>query len=91
MALWVLTAFTTMAPSLYFGTLSLAQMLGLRETKGLVYLLLPIVYQVAMLPRNYGETILLGNIMGYVALASIPLIVLLALVARWRKGSGGNR
>ncbi|MEW6663211.1 MAG: GerAB/ArcD/ProY family transporter [Bacillota bacterium] len=90
MALWVLTAFTTMTPSLYFGTLSLSQMLGLKEHRGLVYLFLPVVYQVAMLPRNYGETILLGNIMGYAALAFIPVIILLALVAKLRKGGGGN-
>jgi spore germination protein len=90
LALWVLTAFTTMAPSLYFGTLSLAQILGLKEHRGLVFLFIPVIYQVAMLPRNFGETVLIGSIAGYAALGTLLLAVVLALVTLLRKGGGKN-
>lgn len=87
---WILTVFITVAVLFYVVVLGFSQLLGLKEQRPLVYLVLPLIYLVAMRPRDFQSTELLGLWMGYGSMGLVCLIFLLFLVVQVKKAVGGG-
>lgn len=86
MVLWVLAAFSSIAPYHYFATLGVAHFLNHREVKTAAYLLLPWVAAASLVPANiiqFTKAAILASIMS----AGITLVFVLMLVVDAKRGS----
>ena len=77
---WIMAVFTSLTSYLYMASISFTRLLGMRNYKPFILILLPICYIVAILPQDISEINMLGQIMNYVGfsivLSSIPLLIL---------------
>lgn len=93
-AIWILQIFTTFSLSHYVASLGLAHLFK-KKIYPFIYVLLPIMYIIAMYPENINELFKLGDVLGYTFLVlafGIPSI--LWVIAKMRgklKGKGVNQ
>lgn len=77
---WILAVFTTLTSYLYMASFSLTRVLGMRNYKPFILILLPLCYVASILPQNISEINMIGKIVNYVgffvALSSIPLLII---------------
>ncbi|NLC42768.1 MAG: endospore germination permease, partial [Clostridiales bacterium] len=77
---WILAVFTSLTSYLYMASISFTRLLGMRNYKPFVLILLPICYVIAILPQDISEINMLGQVMNYVGfiltISSIPLLIL---------------
>jgi spore germination protein len=87
---WILAVFTSLTIYLYMAAISLTRLIGLRNYKPFISILLPVCYSIAILPQNISEIGILGLITNYsglfIILNSIPLLILSII----RKKGGVN-
>ncbi|MGI6551944.1 MAG: GerAB/ArcD/ProY family transporter [Bacillota bacterium] len=88
---WILTVFISVAVLFYVVVLGFSQLLGLKEQRPLVYLVLPLIYLVAMRPRDFDSTELLGLWMGYGSMALASVVLLMILIVWVKKLPGGGK
>lgn len=93
---WVAVAFASLGIHYYLVSLGLASLLGFRDHRAWVYPLLPLVYFLAMLPRNLaqvlaaeGGMILLAAVFLYFLPISFFLLARL-MAGRGRRGEAGK-
>ncbi|MCP3028975.1 spore germination protein [Halobacillus sp. A5] len=82
--IWIMQIFATFTISFYAASLGLSHLFK-RETKPMIYLLIPFIYIVAMMPKNINELFKLGDILGYFAYILFGLFPLLLLIGSWVK------
>ncbi|MGE7823110.1 spore germination protein [Paenibacillus sp. NPDC093718] len=86
LVIWIMQIFTTFTITYYAAALGLAQLFK-KNIHPFIYGLIPIIYIIAMVPKNINDLFTFGDIIGNVALllfAVLPLILL--LVSRMRGG-----
>ncbi len=86
---WVAVAFASLGIHYYLVSLGLASLLGFRDHRAWVYPLLPLVYFLAMLPRNLAQVLAAEG--GMILLAAVFLYFLpisFFLLARLMAGRG---
>ncbi|GAB6099678.1 GerAB/ArcD/ProY family transporter [Halanaerocella petrolearia] len=91
--IWVIAIFTTASNLLYGLSIGAAQILNLDDNRTLIAPLLPILYLVALAPRNTYELFNLIDIMsliGIVLTTIIPLILLILSIIRGQRGRDFN-
>jgi spore germination protein len=90
-AFWILAVFTTVTIYLYMSALSFTRLIGLRNYKPFIFMILPVTYILAILPQNIAHINILTKVTNYtglsIAASSIPLIVLSVIR---KKGDGHN-
>ena len=83
--------FTTLTSYLYMASFSLTRVLGMRNYKPFILILLPLCYVASILPQNISEINMIGKIVNYVgffvALSSIPLLIIAVIR---KKGGKAN-
>ena len=77
MVLWILAAFTTLESYCYLSAFSLTRLIGLRNYKPFIFLLLPVIYMIAILPQNIYQIEMLLSVIGllgsFIVFAAIPM------------------
>lgn len=90
LALWAIVVYATIGPLLYSGGKALANIFKTKSHDLFILPLIPIVYIVALLPQNIVQVYEdLGNIFGYITIASImamPTVIFIAALIKKRKG-----
>ncbi|AGB40049.1 spore germination protein, amino acid permease [Halobacteroides halobius DSM 5150] len=92
-AIWVIAIFTTAANILYGVSIGTAQTLDLGDNKTLVFPLLPILYLIALAPRNAYELFNIIDIISMVGIIItfvIPSILLVVAIIRGKEGRINN-
>ncbi|SEM81709.1 GerAB/ArcD/ProY family transporter [Lihuaxuella thermophila] len=87
LAVWILQIFTTFASAYYFAALGLSQLFK-KNIHPFIYALLPLIYLVAMTPKNVNDLFKLGDLLGYIFVfvaGIMPPILLAIAVLRGKK------
>lgn len=88
---WILSVFTSIVVYLYMSSISITRLLGLRNYKPFIFILIPVCYAISILPQNISQINVMSDIMNYSGIfliaSSIPLLVL-SFVRK--KGEGKN-
>lgn len=87
-AFWIITVFTTIAAYYYMAGFTLTRLIGYRNFKPMMYGILPLVYIVAILPRNMVEIFQWADYISYIGgfiVIFLPGMLYLISVVR-RKG-----
>ena len=90
MAIWVMVVYGTIGPFLHAAGVILSNILNTREHESLIFPLIPIVYILALYPKNLVEIEkIMGKILNYVSLVAIILIptilFILAMIKKRRE------
>lgn len=86
LVIWIMQIFTTFTITYYAAALGMA-LLFKKKVHPFIYGLIPVIYIIAMVPKNINDLFKLGDIIGNVALilfAVLPLILL--IISRLRGG-----
>ncbi|WP_237981350.1 GerAB/ArcD/ProY family transporter [Bacillus thuringiensis] len=87
LSVWVIQIFTTFVTSHYIAALGLSQ-ISRKNINFYIYMLLPIIYIISILPKNINEVFKFGDALGYCMLifaVCIPAVLLLFSVLRRKK------
>lgn len=87
---WILAVFTSYTIYLYMASISITRLLGLRNYKPFISILMPVCYAIAILPQNISEIQYLNLITNYSGLLIISSSIPLLIVAVIRKKGGRN-
>lgn len=89
MTIWILTIFGTLSPMLYSGGIAVSSLYNSQESKYHMTLLLPIIYVIALIPKNLIEVYkILGfftQIVGAISIVLVPIILLIVSAFKNRK------
>ncbi|MFJ7995556.1 spore germination protein [Peribacillus frigoritolerans] len=84
LVIWIMQMFTAFTIFYYGAALGLAQLFK-KSIRPFMYGLLPVIYIIAMIPKNINDMFKLGDLQGKVALYSFGLLPLvLLMVSRWK-------
>ncbi|WP_028402701.1 spore germination protein [Ectobacillus panaciterrae] len=84
--IWIMQMFATYAISLYIASLGLAQLFK-KNIHPFMFGLLPVIYIIAMTPKNINDLFKLGDIVGDIALFLFGVMPpLLLIIARLKEG-----
>ena len=90
--LWILSIFTTIITFLYMASISVTRLAGLRNYKPFIFMLIPLIYMIAILPANIVDintVVTLSDYIGTaVVLSCIPMLLLSILRKKGGKKNG---
>jgi spore germination protein len=89
MIFWILAAFTSLAVYYYLSVLATARLFRLRNYRPFIFILLPAIYLLGILPQNLIQIERLSQISSYMGIVVIGISLLLFLIALIRR-KGGN-
>lgn len=93
LAVWLLQIFATYAITHLLASYGLAQLLS-KKYQIFVYGLAPLIYLIAMSPRNINDVFHLGTLIGYIGIffvMIIPIVLLTIAVIRRKKDVPQNQ
>ncbi|WP_347552975.1 spore germination protein (plasmid) [Pseudalkalibacillus hwajinpoensis] len=82
--IWIMQIFATYAICYYAAALGLSQLFK-KDIKPMMFILIPIIYIVSMLPKNINELFSLGDMIGHASFVLFGLLPLLLLIGSWIK------
>lgn len=85
LVIWIMQIFSTFTITYYAASLGLAQ-LSKKNIHRFIYGLLPIIYLIAMVPKNINDLFKFGDILGNIALYFFGLLPMLLLLASRLRG-----
>lgn len=86
LVIWIMQIFATFTLAHYAAALGLAQLLK-KSIRPFMYSLLPVIYIIALIPRNINDLFKLGDMIGNGALFLFGLLpILLLIIWRWKVG-----
>lgn len=91
LVIWLMQIFSTFTITHYAASLGWSQLFN-KNVKPFLYAMLPVIFLIAMLPKNVLETFKMGDIVGNVSIylfGGVPLLLLLISMAR-KKGGNPN-
>lgn len=77
----MLGAYTTVSSYLYLSSVSITKLLGLRNYKPFILLIVPIIYVLALLPQNIKEINVFSQYVSYIGLALLAAVIVLYVLA----------
>ncbi|GGH22604.1 spore germination protein [Paenibacillus segetis] len=88
LVIWIMQIFSTFSICHYTASLGLSQIMN-KKIKPIMYLLLPIIFLVAMLPKNVNELFEFGDFIGNISIYLVGLvsIILLLMSKVFKKGA----
>ncbi|HWO98431.1 MAG TPA: spore germination protein [Bacillus sp. (in: firmicutes)] len=82
---WIMQLFSTFTIAYYVAALGLAQLFQ-RNIRPFMYGLLPVIYIIAVIPKNINDFFKLGDMIGNVALYLFGVLpLLLLMISRWKE------
>ncbi|MDN5277153.1 MAG: spore germination protein [Clostridiales bacterium] len=81
MIFWILGAYTTVSSFLYLSSVSITRLLGLRNYKPFILLIVPVIYMLALFPQNIKEISMFSQYASYLGLALLAVVVVLYILA----------
>ncbi|QRG66602.1 spore germination protein [Brevibacillus choshinensis] len=84
LVLWIMQIFSTFCIAYYAASFGLSQLFG-KKIRPFLYGLLPLLYLIAMTPKDLGQVFALGDMVGNASLilfGGLPLCLL--IISRWR-------
>ncbi|WP_044642994.1 spore germination protein [Risungbinella massiliensis] len=91
LVIWIMQIFSTFTITYYAASLGLAQVFK-RDIRPFIYGLLPVIYLIAMIPKNTNDLFKLGDIVGNGALYLFGVLPLLLLIgAKWKERKNGAK
>lgn len=87
---WVAVAFASLGINYYLASLGLASLMGFRDHRAWVYPLLPLVYFVAMLPRNLAQVLGAEGRLALLAVVFLYILPASLLLLARLQGRGGD-
>lgn len=92
--LWILGVFTSISIFFYIASLSITRIMGLKNFRPFIFILVPFVYLVSILPQNIYQIHFLIDIVGYigivVTLLPIPLLLISKISGKGEKKHAKN-
>ncbi|MBA4494294.1 GerAB/ArcD/ProY family transporter [Paenactinomyces guangxiensis] len=85
LALWIMELFATLVGAHYFAALGLAQLFK-KQDQLFMYALLPMIYIIAMTPKNLNTVFKLGDWIGYLQLFLVIVIVPVLMIVAILRG-----
>lgn len=86
LVIWIMQIFTTFTITYYAAALGMAQLFK-KKIHPFIYGLIPIIYVIAMVPKNINDLFKFGDIIGHVALLLFAVLpVILLLISKLRGG-----
>ncbi len=85
LAIWIMQLFTTFVGAHYFAALGLAQLFK-KQDHFFIYALLPVIYIIAMTPKNANDVFKLGDWVGYIQLFLVFVIVPVLMIVAMLRG-----
>lgn len=83
--IWIMQLFSTFTITYYAAALGLAQLFQ-KNINPFMYGLIPVIYIIAMTPKNINDLFKLGDIIGNMALYLFGVLpLLLLIIARWKE------
>ncbi|MEH6892633.1 spore germination protein [Bacillus sp. JJ864] len=91
LVIWIMQIFSTYTICYYAAALGLAQLFK-KNIHSFMYGLLPVVYVIALIPKNTNDLFKLGDMIGNTALFLFGVLpILLLMIVRWRKGKNETK
>lgn len=87
LVIWIMQIFSTFAITHYAASLGWSQLLK-TKIRPFLFILLPVIFLIAMIPKDVSETFKLGDVVGNASIylfGALPLLLLLISIAR-KKG-----
>ncbi|KAA6473578.1 spore germination protein [Bacillus swezeyi] len=85
LVIWIMQLFATFSVSFYAASLGLSQIFK-NKSRPMMYGLLPVIYLIAMTPKNVEEVFSLGDMIGYIAAVLFGIVPIpLLLISKMRK------
>lgn len=87
LVIWIMQIFSTFAITHYAASLGWSQLLK-TKIRPFLFILLPVIFLIAMIPKDVSETFKLGSVVGSTSIylfGALPLLLLLISIAR-KKG-----
>lgn len=81
MIFWILGAYTTTSSYLYLSSISITRLLGLRNYKPFILLIVPIIYTLTLFPQNIKEIGMFSQYVSYFGLALLAVTIILYILA----------
>lgn len=81
MIFWMLGAYTTVSTFTYLSTVSVTKLLGLRNYKPFIPLVVPLIYVLVLLPQNIKEINIFSQYVSYIGLALLAAVIVLYILA----------
>lgn len=88
LVIWIMQIFSTFTVAHYAASLGLSQLLK-KNIRPILFIMLPVIFLIAMVPKDVSETFKLGDTVGYMSIylfGGLPLILLLISKARKKGG-----
>ncbi|MFN2747446.1 spore germination protein [Bacillus sp. z60-18] len=92
LVIWIMQLFATFIISFYAASLGLSQVFK-KKSRPIMYGLLPVMYLIAMIPKNVDDVFSLGDMIGYIAavlfcIVPIPLLIISKMKKTRKKRTG---
>ncbi|WP_145722981.1 GerAB/ArcD/ProY family transporter, partial [Bacillus licheniformis] len=85
LVIWIMQLFATFSVSYYAASLGLSQIFK-KKSRPIMFGLLPVMYLLAMTPKNIDDVFSLGDMIGYIAAVLFGIVPIpLLLVSKMRK------
>ncbi|WP_270572309.1 spore germination protein [Bacillus glycinifermentans] len=92
LVIWIMQIYTNLVISYYAAALGLSQLFK-KDIKPIMFGLLPVVYLIAMIPKNVNQVFQIGDLIGNSAIylcGTVPLLLLLISKARRKKDEANH-
>lgn len=90
LVIWIMQIFSTFAITHYLASVGIRDLFKAKRMRTIMYVLLPIIYLTAMIPKNVYETFALGDRLGdlsVILFAITPFILLVVSIIRKKGGT----
>ncbi len=84
-AFWVMVAFTSVIVFYYLAVYNVTRLVGMRNYRPFAYLLLPVVYTIALVPQDVFQVEVMGKVVSYWGggiIAGIPILLFIIALIR---------
>ncbi|WP_339274759.1 spore germination protein [Paenibacillus sp. FSL W8-0426] len=91
LVLWIMQMFSTCTITHYCASIGIRELFRSKKTHFIMYLLLPVIYIAALMPKNLDETFALGDMLGTISIALFAVLPLLLLLLSMIRKKGGKQ
>ena len=88
--LWILSIYTTLITFLYMASISVTRLAGLRNYKPFIFILIPLIYMIAILPEDIADLNTVVLLSDYIGMAVVLSCIPMLLISIVRKKGGKN-
>ncbi|WP_025679475.1 GerAB/ArcD/ProY family transporter [Paenibacillus massiliensis] len=91
LVIWIIQIFSTSAIAHYTASIGVRDLFRLKGMRVIMYIFLPMIYLLAMIPKDVDQTLALGDMLGNASVVLFGILPLLLLVTSIIRKKGGKR